>query len=160
MDKQTIDLGHILRQFPDLDFGMDDFEHRLRVQKFVYLLQAFDVYLGYEYSWYLRGPYCTGLATVGYALRSLYPMIPRDKDMVFADPGVQKRFERFKEFIKKRENDNDFLEVAASLHILHRTSGMPRAGIVEKVAAKRKHFSEEYCNRVWEEMEEKWNLMR
>ena len=45
VDRQAIDLGYILRQFPDLDFGMDDFGHRLRVQKFVYLLQAFDIYL-------------------------------------------------------------------------------------------------------------------
>ena len=133
---------------------MADFEHRLRIQKFVYLLQAFDVYLGYDYSWYLHGPYCTRLATVGYALSSIYDMVPYDKDMVFVNPTVQKRFERFKKFIKGRENNNDFLEIAASLHILHKTSGMPRADIVTRVAAKREHFSDEECSRVWEEMEE------
>lgn len=47
MDRQAMDLGYILRQFPDLGFGMDDTGHRLRVQRFVYLLQAFDIYLGY-----------------------------------------------------------------------------------------------------------------
>ena len=159
VDRQAMDLGYILRQFPDLDFGMDDFDHRLRVQKFVYLLQAFDIYLGYDYSWYLHGPYCTRLATVAYALGPLYDKIPCDKDMVFVNPAVQKRFEQFKRFIRGRENDNDFLEVAASEHILHKTSGMPRADIVKRVAAKRNRFDEGYCNDVWDEMREKWRLV-
>ena len=160
VDRQAMDLGYILRQFPDLDFGMDDFDHRLRVQKFVYLLQAFDIYLGYDYSWYLHGPYCTRLATVGYALSPLYDKVPYDRDMVFANPGVQKRFERFKKFIRGRENDNRFLEVAASLHILHRTTDMTRAGIFEKVAAKRgERVDEKYYNDTWAEMDQ-WKLLK
>ena len=152
VDRLIIDLGHILRQFPDLEFSMADFEHRLRIQKFVYLLQAFGVYLGYDYSWYLHGPYCTRLATVGYALGSIYDMVPYDKDMVFVNPAVQERFEGFRRFIRGRENDGDFLEIAASLHVLRRTSGMRRADIVERVAAKRDRFSRDRCDRVWEEM--------
>ena len=155
MDRMVIDLGHILRQFSNLEFSMSDFEHRLRIQKFVYLLQAHDVYLGYDYSWYLHGPYCTKLATVGYALASIYDIVPYDKDMVFVNPAVQKRFEAFKKFIKGRENDNDFLEIAASLHILHKTSGMPRASVIERVAAKRERFSRDRCKQVWEEMAER-----
>lgn len=38
MDRQAMDVGYILRQFTDLDFGMDDTGHRLRAQRFVYLL--------------------------------------------------------------------------------------------------------------------------
>ena len=158
MDRQTIDLGYVLRQFPSLDFGMGDFAHRLRVQKFVYLLQAFDIYLGYDYTWYLRGPYCTHLATIGYALSRAYDRIPRDQKMAFVNPDVQERFVRFKGFIRGRENDNGFLEIAASLHVLHRTSGMGKDAIIERVAAKRECFSREQCAGIWEEME-RWNLM-
>lgn len=159
MDGMTIDLGHILRQFPKLEFSMADFEHRLRLQKFVYLLQAFDVRLGYDYSWYLHGPYSTRLATVGHSLTPIYDLVPYDKDMVFVNPAVQERFERFKKFVKGRENDNDFLEIAASLHILHRVSGMRRADIVKRVAAKRPdRFKEDGCDQVWEEMAG-WGLM-
>ena len=136
MNRQVIDLGHILRQFPDLDFGMDDFEHRLRTQKFVYILQTFGIYLGYDYSWYLRGPYCTSLATIGFALSKIYGDVPYDKGLVFVNPGIQERFEQFKEFIKGRENDNGFLEIAASLHMLKKTSGLDRGEIIKKVADK------------------------
>ncbi len=87
---------------------MADFEHRLRIQKFVYLLQAFGVYLGYDYSWYLHGPHCTGLAAVGCAPGSICGMMPYDKDMVFVNPAVQERFERFGRFVSGRENDTTF----------------------------------------------------
>lgn len=137
---------------------MDDFEHRLRTQKFVYLLQTFGIYLGYDYSWYLRGPYCTSLATVGYALSKIYGDVHYDKGLVFANPDVQEHFEQFKKFVRGRENDNDFLEIAASLHMLKKTSGMDRGGIVKKVAGKQERFAEEQCGAIWEEMEQ-WGLI-
>lgn len=107
----------------------------------------------------MRGPYCTRLAAVACALEPLYDMIPYDKDMVFANPGVQERFQLFKQFIRGRENYSDFIEAAASLHVLHRTSGMPHADIVKKVAGGRNRFDEEYCNGVWDEMASKWRLV-
>ena len=159
VDRQTIDLGYVMRQFPDLDFGMGDFDHRLRVQKFVYLLQAFDIYLGYDYSWYLRGPYCTQLATVAYTLSRSYDAIPRDQKMAFLNSDVQERFERFKEFIGGRESDNDFLEIAASEHMLRKTTDMSRADIIEKVSTKKKEpFDKALCERGWEDLE-RWVLI-
>lgn len=83
----------MLRQFPDLDFGMDGFEHMLRTQKFVYLMQTFGIYPGYDYSWYLCGPYCTSLATIGFALTKIYDDVPYDKGLVFMNPDMQERFE-------------------------------------------------------------------
>ena len=158
VNRQAIDLGYVMRQFPRLDFGMGDFDHRLRVQKFVYLLQAFDIYLGYDYSWYLRGPYCTQLATTAYALSHSYDVISRDQKMAFTNPDVQERFERFKEFIKGRESDNDFLEIAASEHMLRKTTDMPRADIIARVRAKRDHFTVAMCEDAWEDLE-RWNLI-
>ena len=157
--KQAIDLGYVLRQFPDLDFGMDDFDHRMRIQKFVYLLQTFDIYLGYDYSWYLRGPYCTQLATIAYTLSRSHDSIPIDQEMVFTNPDVQERFEEFKKFVRGRENNNDFLEIAASLHMLRKAyDDIDRDVIVARVAAKRDHFDRAMCEAVWGELE-RWNLM-
>ena len=118
MDTQAFVLGHILRRFPEFEFSMDEFDDRLRLQKFIYLLQAHGIYLGYDYSWYLRGPYCTALATAGFMLKDFYDMLPekRDKYEGFTNSVVQDRFEKFVKFIGKREADTNFLEVAASLH--------------------------------------------
>lgn len=42
--------------------NVDDFDSRLILQKSVYLLQSAKVHLGYQYRWYVRGPYCSALA--------------------------------------------------------------------------------------------------
>ena len=148
MNRQPVDLGFVFRQFPRLEFGMSTFDHRLRVQKFVYLLQSFDVYLGYDYSWYLRGPYCSTLAASGFALAGFYGGIPAGAGMRFSSPSVHGRFERFKQFVDGRENDNAFLEMAASLHFLEEKGGLGREEALDRVASKRPEFTREGCEGV------------
>ena len=159
VNRQPVDLGFVLKQFPRLEFGMHTFEHRLRLQKFVYLLQAFDVYLGYDYSWYLRGPYCSNLAASGFALAEFYGDIPGGSRMSFSSSAVHGRFEKFVEFIAGREADTDFLEMAASFHFLEKGGGLSRDEIFEKVRNKRKpSFTESRCREVRSNLEE-WDLV-
>ena len=157
MNRQPVDLGFVLRQFPRLEFGMHTFEHRLRIQKFVYLLQAFDVYLGYDYSWYLRGPYCTNLAASGFALTGFYDDIPAGAVMRFSSSSVNGRFERFKEFVGGRENDNAFLEMAASLHFLEGVGGLGREEAFARVSSKRPEFTREWGDEARRRLEE-WGV--
>ena len=156
MDRQTIDLGFILRKFPEFEFSMQAFDDRLRLQKFIYLMQAFDVYLGYDFSWYLRGPYCTRLATCGFALDDgVYRRIPEHTRATgFAREAVQHRFEKFREYIKSHENDAKFLEIAASLHYLIQAVGNDDDTAIDKVARKVPGAAKEECRTVLGEMKE------
>ena len=150
MDRQTLDLGFILRQFKKYKFSMDTLNDRLRLQKFIYLLQAHDIYLGYDYSWYLRGPYCTTLAKRGFVLESLYNDIPRNAKAEFADPVIQDRFMKFKRFIKGHETDTDYLEMLASLHIL-KIEGVGKKEAIEIVHAKKPNeFGRQRCSEIWD----------
>src|SRR5688572_29318776 len=47
---------------------IDTMDDRVRVQKSVYLGQVSGADLGYRYSWYIKGPYCSPLARDYYAL--------------------------------------------------------------------------------------------
>lgn len=147
MERQPFVLGFILRKFPDFNFTMNKFDDRLRLQKFIYLLQAHDIYLGYDYSWYLRGPYCTTLAAAGFVLDDMYDDIPSLKSTRFVSSTVQKRFAKFTIFIRGRENDTKFLEAAASLHYLLKT-GYLQNDAVEKVIEKMPDVDEQYLNDV------------
>lgn len=159
MNRQPVDLGYVLRQLPRFEFSMRDFDHRLRVQKLVYLLQAFDVYMGYDYSWYLRGPYCSTLAASGFALDGFYEHIPQGVRMAFASPQVDGRFEDFKRRISGRENDTAFLEIAASLHFLVAGGGLARDEALRRVAAKRPEFTEDMCIETRSLLEEDWKIL-
>ena len=158
MNRQPVDLGYVLRQLPQFEFSMRDFDHRLRFQKLVYLLQAFDVYMGYDYSWYLRGPYCSTLAASGFALDGLYEHIPEGVRMAFASPRVNGRFEDFKRRISGRENDTAFLEIAASLHFLDAGGGLARGEALRRVASKRPGFAEDACAEIRSLLEE-WKIL-
>ena len=127
---------------------MATFSDRLRLQKFIYLLQAFGIYLGYDYSWYLRGPYCSNLTACAFALQEIYDHVP-DMKVSFLNNQTQRRFEDFKRFIKGREIDNDFLEIAASLHFLKKTTRDDEDEIIRKVANKQKRFTESRCREIY-----------
>ncbi len=158
MNRQVVDLGLVLSQFPKFEFSVDDFDGRLRLQKFIYLMQSFGIYLGYDFSWYLRGPYCTTLAACGFALREIYDDIPENVRLRFESDKVQREFERFAKSITKHESNEEFLEIAASMHYLRKTCTLTNDEIIEKVAKKQPDFTEKRCREIWKEME-KWNLL-
>lgn len=151
MNRPTIDLGMILRQAPAFKFDMDTFDGRLRLQKFIYLLQAHGIYLGYDFSWYLRGPYCTGLTTCGFALKDIYHDIPEDVKARFADPSDQLNFEKFLKFVEGKEMDTHYLEIAASIHILKKAD-TDESDIIGRVMAKSRSFTKEACVQVWDDL--------
>lgn len=153
MERQPFVLGFLLCKFPEFKFTMDNFNDRLRLQKFIYLLQAHDIYLGYDYTWYLRGPYCTTLATAGFALTNIYDRIlTSTKETRFVNQIIQKRFEKFSRFIKGKEYDTDFLEAAASLHFLLKTQKISEDKAVNKVVKKMPDTNEQYLKDVLKDM--------
>ena len=153
MERQPFVLGFILRKFPEFIFTMDNFDDRLRLQKFIYLLQAHDVYLGYDYTWYLRGPYCTTLATAGFALDDIYDRIQGDtKKTRFVSQTIQKRFDKFTRFIRGKERNTRFLEAAASLHFLLKTQQISEEKAVDRVIKKMPDADERSVREVLKEM--------
>ena len=149
MDPQTVDLGFILRQFKNYNLSLNDFEDRLRLQKFIYLLQAHDIYLGYDYSWYLRGPYCTTLAEREFELETIYEDVP-ETTAKFAYSYIQRRFEKFKKFIDGKENDIDFLEIAASLHLFLMRGNSEEKAIEKVICDKNTDFTHKQCTKILE----------
>ena len=157
MNKETVELGFILKQIKDYEFTMQDFDDRLRLQKLIYLLQASGVYLGYDFSWYLRGPYCSQLAHNGFALRKVYGDIP--DDIRLKNECDRKNFAKFQKFVDGK--DIDGLEIAASLHYQKTVRGknVTDEDILKKVTEKRPNFTEQKVRDIWGEMK-KWQLIR
>ena len=62
MDRRQIGLRLVFKAL-GLGFEVRDFQKRLILQKTAYLAQATGVHLGYHFSWYLRGPYCSALTS-------------------------------------------------------------------------------------------------
>ena len=143
---QTIDLGLILTQFKDFEFSIETYAGRDRLQKFIYLLQAHNIYLGYDYSWYISGPYCTTLAKHAHALETIHGIIPADANVKFMNGDTQRRFIKFQNFISGNEGNDEYLKIAASLHLL-KLNGMSDDDALEKIT-KDESFDHDYCKRI------------
>ena len=105
---------------------------RIRVQKAIYLAQAAGANLGYDYNWYVHGPYSPDLANDYYGLSEAIfmnkiPPVP-DKDDTGDDPATKLRdsyvaiLESLTDIIEKPTTfhlpQEDWLELASSLHFL------------------------------------------
>lgn len=149
-NRTAVELGYILKQIPGYEFSVDRFDDRLRLQKTVYLLQAFGINRGYEFGWYLRGPYCSLVAMDGFDLRGVYSRIPKG-ETAFTTRRANELFDRFCSFV--RDKSTAYLEIAASLHYLkHSGTGGSDDHIKKMVEAKRPEFTAEQVEEAWSDL--------
>ncbi len=94
-------------------FSMATFDNRLKLQKYIYLLQAYGLNLGYVHGLYLRGPYCTELTKDAFQIEDY----PKSEKVEFRDKDAEAKFVKFLKFIKPHKDDIEWLEIAGSLHI-------------------------------------------
>ncbi len=110
-------LGGLLKRVGNFDPSKfrADFDQRLVTQKTVYLMQAFGLYLGYLFTWYIRGPYSPSLTRDVYGLTDIYQHIPEVK---FADPNSESRFQEFLHLQNTLHDKARMWEILASAHFL------------------------------------------
>ena len=154
MDRQTVELGFVVRRSLGDRFTMDDFDGRLALQKAIYLLQACGAYMGYSFTWYLRGPYCPTLAAQGFELLHIYDKIP-DEPVDFADRAAQASFKKFLDLTRGKSTGD--LEVLASLHYLRHNQPDLITSEVKKAVRNKKgcSFTEDQVSRMWKELEKR-----
>ena len=94
-------------------------EDRLKLQKMVYLLQAYGMRLGYGFVWYKYGPYSKTLVSDAYAVlcseRILYEH--GTKDWRFS-PSTIEKLQQFRAEFGDFLNTADDLELLASVRFL------------------------------------------
>lgn len=144
-------LGGILKRIYD-KFDMLTFSNRLRLQKIIYLLQAHGIDLGYTFAWYLYGPYSTELTRQAFNINSFLDL----KQVRFEDENIEKSFNEFICKLGKNKNDDFWLEVASSIHLLKKLyPSKTKSQIINEIENKSELFKNKRTeiNRVWEEIE-------
>ena len=142
-------LGVIMR---DIDnFDIRTFEGRLVLQKTIYLLQSFDIRLGYQFNWYLHGVYSPGLTRDGFKLKKFIGNMP-SIDVRFADRRDQERYGAFMEFMQDKKFKPDLLEIASSICFL-RDSGFEKEAVLDMVEMKKPQFERTQCVDMWNGLE-------
>lgn len=114
---EATELGGVLKRIGNYDPYLfeGDFDQRLILQKTVYLLQVFGLFLGYRFNWYLRGPYSIAVARHGYELVDLFDKLP---EASFVDKKAENRFKSYLKFISEYKENAKMLEILASAHFI------------------------------------------
>ena len=151
---KTLILGGLLRRIGNFDPNSfpTSFDARLVFQKTIYLLQAFGLYLGFKFAWYIRGPYSPLLAHHGYQLAKIRGEIPLVR---FNRVRSEKKLKQFVDFLGSRKNDPEWLEILASIHLLKKLyPRKSKSKILQSVAEKQPHFSIQKCREAWNHLRE------
>lgn len=90
-------------------FDVENFEHRLMLQKYVFISKFLGLNLGYSHSIYLRGPYSSALADDYYKLADHYSSYMRDYTKALESLDIEK----FLEVIEGK--DAKWLEIASTI---------------------------------------------
>jgi len=146
---KIVALGGILRRIGNFEAStfLSSFDARLIFQKTVYLMQAFGLYLGFDFSWYLRGPYSPMLAHLGYEIAKKEKVMPVAK---FSNPQSERKFGDFLDFLGPEKGNAKWLEILASIHIQKKLHPWKRkTDILEIVVHKQSYFTIDECREAW-----------
>lgn len=121
----------------------EDFSERLLIQKTAYLLQVFDLNLGYRYTWYLHGPYSKELTTDIYNINTSLKVV----EIHFTDEFFKNKFQKLLDFLSDKNKDPRWLELITSVHFL-RHLNKPKEEIL-KIITIEKNFTEDDFNHAW-----------
>jgi len=153
-------LGGLLKRIGNFDPSLfqSDFNARLILQKTIYLMQKFDLFIGYTYSYYLRGPYSPALTRDAYALLNEFGSLPL---VEFANPEDEEHFKIFLAFVKPHVKDHAWLERAAS--ILFHVRAYPhetKDAVFLKTKVKIRSLTRSEFDQIFEELNEVGLLKR
>jgi len=94
--------------------SLRNFSSRKQLQKLTYLIEAFGIFLGFRFSWYLHGPYDRKLTAVLYDDNR----DESDRDVLNTFPNEKKILKKIKEFLGRDIHSSRTLELIVSLHYL------------------------------------------
>jgi uncharacterized protein YwgA len=134
------------------NFSMQSLRERIVVQKTIYFLQQFGVYLGYRFTWYVYGPYCPALTKDAFAIWA----VPREEPGYRITEGeLGTALTKTRELLADRVKDAVWLETLGSLHMLSKMyPSATRDDLIARVRAKAPYFKQAECEQAWMRLRE------
>lgn len=144
------DVGVIIKDIGGMD--LKTYEGRIRLQRVVYLLQAFGIGLGYRYMWMLSGPLSYRLLEDAFLIRDAVERLPRFP-VEFEDGEHDGRYGMLKGFLAGKIDDPDALDIAVSLCYLRNEVGVDRDKAIRLTSGKKAQYEDGACRSLWDELE-------
>lgn len=133
-----------------LEPRLGTFQDRIKLQKCVYLAEnAFGVNLGFNFDWYIHGPYSPDLTKV---------MFEKDEGVsTKLTDADRSKLIQCKEFLKEYSTSND-LELLGSFHYflsVVKTSGLSKEKIIEQFLELKPKFTKKSVQKIYSKIDSK-----
>ncbi len=116
-------------------FNMNLFSNRLMLQKKIFLLQEIGFNLGYTFTKYLRGPYCSTLANDGYKIET----IKNDDGL---DCSIE-NIDKLKRLEKGHEGDALWFELLGTIVYMNKKEGESKENIKKRLSEEKSYLFNE-----------------
>lgn len=135
--------------------SLDTFSSRKQLQKLTYLIEAFGIFLGFRFRWYVHGPYSPRLTAV------LYNDDKKESEKIVDDkfPNEEKIIAKLKKFLERDIHSSRTLELIVSLHYLDylgQQQNMKREEIIDQLVSLKPQYGKDeakyYLKRIHEFM--------
>ena len=121
MEEKEIALKLVLDAIGE-DTSISSVDDRVRLQKAVYICQELGIPLGYNYSWYVKGPYSTSLTQDYYSLNAALSLGDDNAHGLALNDSLANRVAVVRTCLAHPENlqvaKHHWLEALCSLHYL------------------------------------------
>ena len=111
-------LNLLFKELGNIDIDISTFNNRKKLQKTVYILSKMGLKFNYPYNWYLHGPYSPTLTEDAYELSRNKAYYDDEIKKYHFKQNAQDIINKFKELFQDKMNDEEWLELIASLLFL------------------------------------------
>jgi uncharacterized protein YwgA len=130
--------------------SISSFTDRKRMQKLAYLIEAFDIRLGYNFNWYLYGPYSPQLT------KDLYERHGSSLAGHDLEGWEKERLRKLASFLGRDILSADRLELLVSLQNIRRIGrkhGADEGDVLALLKQKKPFFSDTEIEEAWHKLE-------
>lgn len=136
-------LKEIYREVYDEAFVYCQLDHRIKLQKAVYLLENMGVHVGdYSFSWNKYGPYSLGLDSDAQKCDS------QDEQHIIFSDIAERGFHKIREYIHEKGGYDcvQWMECIASLHYLKHVLRYQQAELLNELTRRKPYLTDESAN--------------
>lgn len=129
--------------------NVDTFDSRVKLQKLVYLSESFGIPLGFNFTWYVYGPYSPQLTKI------MFDKETGDSNKINKITNIEKSILKLKEFLGEDIHSKDKLELIASLHYicsLYETPNDSKPEIIKTLCNEKPQFTKKTTSEYLEKL--------
>ncbi|MFH1751851.1 MAG: hypothetical protein ABH821_02840 [archaeon] len=149
--ERTNKVYNLFERVTGKELNMKKYVHRLLLQKIVYLVQVMGFNFNYNYGWYIKGPYCTRLASESFEFFENNLIQKKSRFSEKEEKIIKKLKQLFQEEIKSEED----MELLGSLVFVKRDmQEKEKSQITRKLHSLKPLFEQKNIDKMFDKIEE------